>query len=106
MHFPNISQSNFAAVLHNRPADELYLFGNSVHARRHELGLSLFEAADLSGLTIWQWAAIEEGSWIPSDHDQIRAMAGTLEANALQMILVASLSAWAQSGYKSKHPQL
>ncbi len=44
---------------------DAYLFGNTVQDRRQELGLSLFEAADLSGLTIWQWAAIEEGLLVP-----------------------------------------
>lgn len=90
----------------NRPADEQYLFGNSVQARRQELGLSLFEAAELSGLTVWQWAAIEEGAWVPENRNVIRSMAGALEANSMQMILVASLSAWALSGYKTKHPPL
>ncbi len=82
------------------PECDRFLFGNSVQARRQELGLSLFEAADLSGLTVWQWAAIEEGAWVPAEADLIRAMAGTLEANTIQMIVVAGLSAWALSGRK------
>jgi hypothetical protein len=76
---------------------DAYLFGNTVQARRQELGISLFEAADLSGLTVWQWAAIEEGLLVPTERNLLLAMAGTLESNFFMMVLVANLSSVAQS---------
>lgn len=88
------------------PHHDKYLFGNSVQARRQELGLSIFEAAELSGLAVYQWAAVEEGCWVPDNRNVIRSMAGTLEASGMHLILLASLSAWAMSGYKTPHPQL
>lgn len=103
MHFPDVNHSTPAA---DRPDSDQYLFGNSVQARREELGLSLFEAAELSGLTLFQWAAVEDGAWVPESQNVIRAMAGALEASGMDMILLASLSAWAMGGYKTKHPKL
>jgi hypothetical protein len=76
---------------------DAYLFGNTVQARRQELGISLFEAADLSGLTVWQWAAIEEGLLVPTERNLLLAMSGTLESNFFMMVLVAKLSSVAQS---------
>jgi hypothetical protein len=76
---------------------DAYLFGNTVQARRQELGISLFEAADLSGLTVWQWAAIEEGLLVPTERNLLLAMAGTLESNFFMMVLIANLSSVAQS---------
>lgn len=88
------------------PQCDQYLFANAVQGRREELGLSIFEAAELSGMALFQWAAVEEGCWVPDNTNLVRSMAGALEANALQMILVASVSAWALGGYKTKHPPL
>lgn len=92
------------AVSPRCPDPDAYLFGNSVQGRRQELGLSVFEAADRSGMTVYQWAAVEEGCWVPNDRNLLRAMAGTLEANAFMMLMVASLSAWAMSGYPAEQP--
>ena len=90
MHFPNLSTSTTPpeCLEHDK-----HLFGNSVRARREELGISLFEAAELAGMAVYQWAAVEEGCWVPENRNVIRSMAGALEANSMQMILLASLSA-------------
>jgi hypothetical protein len=74
-----------------------YLFGHTVQARRQELGISLFEAADLSGMTIWQWAAIEECLTVPTERNLLLAVAGTLEFNFFMLVLLANLSSVAQS---------
>lgn len=103
MHFPNIKHTTATTRC---PESDQYLFANAVQARREELGLSIFEAADLSGLAVYQWAAVEEGCWVPENRNVIRSIAGALETNSMQMILLSSLSAWALSGYKTKHPQL
>ena len=65
------------------------MFGESVRQRRLELGISIPEAADLSGINMWQWAAMEYGLWIPEDGPVMRSIAGTLEADYL------ALSFWA-----------
>lgn len=103
MHFPDIKHTAPAARC---PETDQYLFANSVQARRQELGLSIFEAAELSGLAVYQWAAVEEGCWVPENRNVIRSIAGALETNGMNLILLASLSSWALSGYKTKHPQL
>jgi hypothetical protein len=103
MHIRDVSIPSTAPDCHDH---DQYLFAHSVQERRQELGLSIFEAAELSGLTVFQWAAVEDGAWVPEDRNAIRSMAGTLQANAFQMILVASLSAWALSGYKTEKPSI
>ncbi len=65
------------------------LLGNSVRQRRIELGVSIAEAADLSGVTALQWAALELGLWIPEEGPVMSAIAGTLEADP------TALSFWA-----------
>jgi hypothetical protein len=45
--------------------------------RRAQLGLSVKEAAELSGMQVCEWAAMEDG-WIPTDVPTIRAIAQTL----------------------------
>jgi hypothetical protein len=49
--------------------------------RREELDLSLERAAELAGLEMSEWAALESGWWMPASDNfpLIRAIAGTLE---------------------------
>jgi Helix-turn-helix domain len=49
--------------------------------RREKLGLSLERAAELAGLEMSEWAALESGWWLPASNNfpLIRAIAGTLE---------------------------
>jgi transcriptional regulator with XRE-family HTH domain len=56
------------------------LFGRSIEAARTEAGLSIEEAAALSGMQISEWMAIEDGH-VPQDIDRLRAMAAALEIN-------------------------
>ena len=51
--------------------------------RREELGLSLERAAELAGLEMSEWAALESGWWMPDPDNlpMIRAIAGTLEVS-------------------------
>ncbi len=65
------------------------LLGESVRQRRLELEISIPEAADLAGISMWEWAALEYGLWIPEDGPVMHAIAGTLEADYL------ALSFWA-----------
>ncbi len=73
------SSSSRRAVCPNHYAE---LLGESVRLRRLELGISIPEAADLSGITVFQWAALEYGLWIPEDGPVMHAIAGTLEPTA------------------------
>src|SRR3954451_13501902 len=54
------------------------LFGLSIRAARTEAGLSIDEAAGLSGMQLSEWMAIEDGH-IPREMDRLRAMAAALE---------------------------
>lgn len=51
--------------------------GRYASKRREELGITLARAAELSGLELSEWCALESG-WIPEDMNTIRAVAGTL----------------------------
>lgn len=78
-----------AAVRPNRQAEFL---GDCIRQRRIELGISIAEAADLSGVTMWQWAAMEYGLWIPEDGPILHSIAGTLEADYLALSFCALVS--------------
>ena len=54
------------------------LFGSCIEEARKTAGLSLEEAARLSGMEISQWMAIEDGS-VPQDENRLRAMAETMQ---------------------------
>jgi transcriptional regulator with XRE-family HTH domain len=54
------------------------MFGRGIRSNRQNAGLSIEEAARLSGMEASQWAAIEDG-YVPQTTDQLRSIAGTLE---------------------------
>jgi len=54
------------------------LFGLSIRAARTEAGLSIEQAAGLSGTQISEWMSIEDGH-VPQEMDRLRAMAAALE---------------------------
>ena len=54
------------------------LFGSSIQAARTEAGLSIEEAAGLSGMEISEWMAVEDGH-VPQDINRLRAMAAAME---------------------------
>jgi hypothetical protein len=45
--------------------------------RRTELGLSVEKAAELAGMQLCEWAAMEDG-WVPTDRSTLRAIAQVL----------------------------
>lgn len=54
-------------------------FGNWIHRRRLEVGLSRSKAAALAGLSHRDWSMLEQG-WVPSfDERLLRSIAATLE---------------------------
>jgi hypothetical protein len=81
-----------------RAADRLWYasaFARYTRKRRAQLGLSVEEAAELSGMKLCDWAAMESG-WVPEDHDVTRAVAETLETGWPDLDLLALFASSAQ----------
>ncbi len=71
------------------------LFGLSIQAARTEVGISIEEAAGLSGMQVSEWMAIEDGH-VPQEMDRLRAMAAALEISfekLMNMVLLCR-EAW------------
>lgn len=66
------------------------LFGRSICETRKNLGLSLEEAARLSGMQISEWLAIEAG-YAPQDVNLLRALADTMEVGFERIAMVVLL---------------
>jgi len=60
-------------------------------ARREELGLTVGEAAELSGLEISEWLGLEQG-WVPQDQEMLKGIAGALRVRWTDYSTVALLS--------------
>jgi hypothetical protein len=67
-------------------------FGNSVHHRRLELGLSVQRAARRAGLSAARWLAMENADWVPENDSTLTAITRALDANTLQVSFVAFMS--------------
>jgi len=80
----------FDAVVHHRGPNYL-LLACWVQRRREFLGLSTAAAANLAGLQLSEWCALEEG-WVPEQLSTIRAIAGTLESQWPEVHLVAEMT--------------
>lgn len=64
---------------------------NTVQRRRLNMGMSIERAADLAGMQTFEWCALEAG-WVPDTLCILRAVANTLELNALQLSFLAEIS--------------
>lgn len=73
--------SQSASLVSTRPAVDHYWYAQMlarfVQQRRLEVGLSLEEAAELSGLQVSEWVALENG-WVPTEHATFLAIGDTL----------------------------
>ena len=71
------------------------LFGSCIQEARKTAGLSLEEAARLSGMEISEWMAIEDG-YVPQDVNRLRAMADTMEISFDQIgtLVLVCKAAW------------
>jgi hypothetical protein len=77
-------------------ADMAMLLARSVRQRREHLGLSVKRAAELSGMVVSDWYALEAG-WIPSvESGLLDSIAGTLQACHIQLPLIAEISRYNQ----------
>lgn len=54
------------------------MFGDGIRTYRERTGISVEEAAGLSGMEISEWMAVEDG-FVPQDVTRLRAMAAALE---------------------------
>ena len=76
--------------------------GLARYTRREELGLSVERAAELAGLELSQWYALESG-WVPDpdDMNRIEAIAATLQVSWVDYSFLA-LMATCQQGPPEK----
>jgi transcriptional regulator with XRE-family HTH domain len=65
-----------------------------IRQRRQELGLTQERAAQLAGVELSEWVALESG-WVPNmpdDMDLIQALAGTLETSWADLSFLALMA--------------
>ncbi len=63
--------------------------------RRCELGFSVARAAELSGLAVSEWCALETG-WVPEELHVIRSIAAALEVSWTDLDMLALFACCAQ----------
>jgi hypothetical protein len=77
-------------------ADMAMLLARSVRQRREQLALSVKRAAELSGMVVSDWYALEAG-WVPTvESGLLDSIAGTLQACHIQLPLIAEISRYNQ----------
>jgi len=71
------------------------LFGHCIGETRENAGLSIEEAARLSGMKVSEWMAIEEGT-VPQDINRLRAMADAMQISFDQIgtLVLVCRAAW------------
>ncbi len=71
------------------------LFGLGIQATRTEAGLTIEEAARLSGIELSEWMAVEDGH-VPQETDRLRSMAAVLEVGSEKLLnwVVLCRKAW------------
>ena len=71
------------------------MFGDGIRISRERAGISVEEAAGLSGMAISEWMAIEDGN-VPQDVTRLRAIAASIEVSYDQISSLALLcrEAW------------
>jgi len=67
------------------------IFGLGIQAARTEADMSLAEAAELAGMEISEWMAIEDGH-VPQDMNRLRSMAAAMQIS-FEKIKTCSCSA-------------
>ena len=69
--------------------------------RREELGLTEERAAQLAGLELSEWHALESG-WVPDDMAVIQAIAATLETSWAEYSFLALMAECQQMGARQQ----
>ncbi len=77
-------------------ADWAMLLARSVRQCRQQLGLPVQRAAELSGMVVSDWYALEAG-WVPSvESGLLDSIAGALQSCHIQLPLTAEISRYNQ----------
>ncbi len=71
------------------------LFARLVRDRRRELGLTITRAAELTGIEISEWLALEAG-WVPREPRTIRTISETLQVRTSDLDGASLMSSLAQ----------
>jgi transcriptional regulator with XRE-family HTH domain len=90
----SIVKSTNKTVKPNRIHNALAL-ASMVRRRRQNLGMSVERAADLSGLQVSEWRALETG-WAPDKFCVLSAVAQTLDVGYLRLSFLAEVSRYNQ----------
>ena len=71
------------------------IFGSGIQSARNKAGLSIDEVANLTGIEVSEWMAIEEG-YVPRETNQLRSMAAALEISFDRILNMVALcrEAW------------
>lgn len=71
------------------------LFGHGICACRKQAGLSIEQAASLSGMEASEWIAVEDGC-VPQDVNRLRAMAAAMEISfdKIATLVLVCRDAW------------
>ena len=71
------------------------LFGFCIRQTRESAGLSIEDAARLSGMALTEWMAIEDGT-VPQDINRLRAMAETMQVSfeVIASMVMVCQAAW------------
>lgn len=81
----SISPSRFAAI---RRRVWGQMFGHLIQGARENAGRSIEEIAQMAGMEVSEWEAIEAG-YVPTDTGRLRAMVGSVEISWEQMARLA-----------------
>jgi hypothetical protein len=66
-----------------------------VQRRRENLQMSVERAAELAGMQVSEWRALEAG-WVPDGFNVLRSVAETLELGYIQLTFLAEISQFNQ----------
>ena len=96
MSIDSVTAPKRPAVSAAEHADMAMLLARNVRQRREQLGLSVKRAAELSGMVVSDWYALEAG-WVPSvESGLLDSICGTLQSCHIQLPLIAEISRYNQ----------
>jgi transcriptional regulator with XRE-family HTH domain len=72
------------------------LFGAFIESARKKAGLSVEQAARLTGMDVRRWSAVESGAWLPTTRQQFHLIAAALDMEWATMtrIVLMCRQAW------------
>lgn len=75
-----------------------HIFSDGIARNRKAAGRSIEETAELAGMAVSEWMALESGVLLPQTSEQLRSMAGALLIDYTQLanFVLLCWSAWEQ----------